>query len=65
MSYWKLTPVVPLRLGLLDMTVRVRIAYGAIAATYLATILSILFGCHPMHKNWQINPDPGSIEHLQ
>lgn len=42
------------------MRVRIHIAYGMIAATYIVTICSILFGCHPMHKNWQIYPDPGS-----
>ena len=42
------------------MRVRIHIAYGLIAATYIATLCSILFGCHPMHKNWQIYPDPGS-----
>ncbi|KAJ5141562.1 hypothetical protein N7526_002557 [Penicillium atrosanguineum] len=25
-----------------------------------ATLFSILFGCHPMHKNWQIYPNPGN-----
>jgi hypothetical protein len=42
------------------MRARINIAYGLIATTYIATICSILFGCHPMHKNWQIYPDPGS-----
>lgn len=42
------------------MRVRIHIAYGLIATTYIATLCSILFGCHPMHKNWQIYPDPGS-----
>ena len=41
---------------------RIRIQVGAIllAATFLATFLSILFGCYPVKKHWQINPDPGS-----
>jgi len=42
------------------MKIRVRIGYAVVAATYLATELSILFGCHPFHENWQIYPDPGS-----
>ncbi|CAG8016287.1 unnamed protein product [Penicillium salamii] len=46
--------------GLINMRARIHIAFGFIAATYIATICSILFGCHPMHKNWQINPDPGN-----
>ncbi|PYH94076.1 hypothetical protein BO71DRAFT_380321 [Aspergillus ellipticus CBS 707.79] len=46
--------------GLVNMHIRIQIAYLAIGATYLATILSILLGCHPLHKNWQIYPDPGN-----
>lgn len=46
--------------GLFNMRVRIHVAYGLIAATYIATICSILFGCRPLHKNWQIYPDPGS-----
>jgi hypothetical protein len=42
------------------MKIRVQIAYALIAATYIAVICSILFGCHPMQKNWQIYPDPGN-----
>lgn len=48
------------RAGLINMRIRVRIAYVFIGVTYIATICSILFGCHPMHKNWQIYPNPGS-----
>lgn len=39
---------------------RVRIAYVLLAVTYLATGLTIVLSCQPMHKFWQINPDPGS-----
>ena len=41
---------------------RIRIQVGAVllAVTFLATFLSILFGCYPVKKHWQINPDPGS-----
>lgn len=41
---------------------RIRIQIGAVllAVTFLATFLSILFGCYPIEKHWQINPDPGS-----
>ncbi|KAE8379390.1 hypothetical protein BDV26DRAFT_170520 [Aspergillus bertholletiae] len=46
--------------GLVNMHRRVQIAYIFIAATYVVVICSILFGCHPMHKNWQIYPDPGN-----
>lgn len=39
---------------------RVRIAYVLLGVTYLAAGLSIVLGCQPIHKYWQINPDPGS-----
>lgn len=42
------------------MRLRLRLAYVFIGVTYIAIICSILFGCHPMHKNWQIYPNPGS-----
>ncbi|OJJ69897.1 hypothetical protein ASPBRDRAFT_45193 [Aspergillus brasiliensis CBS 101740] len=46
--------------GLINMHIRIRIAYIAIAVTYIAVILSILVGCHPIQKNWQIYPNPGN-----
>ncbi|KAL2819976.1 hypothetical protein BJX63DRAFT_418544 [Aspergillus granulosus] len=46
--------------GLINMKIRVQIAYALIGATYIAVICSILFGCHPIQKNWQIYPDPGN-----
>ncbi|KAJ5612088.1 hypothetical protein N7510_005282 [Penicillium lagena] len=49
-----------LTMGLANMRTRIHVAFGLIAVTYLATICSILFGCHPIHKNWQINPNPGN-----
>lgn len=45
--------------GLMNMKLRIRLAYVFIGVTYVAVICSILFGCHPMHKNWQIYPNPG------
>ncbi|KAL2007602.1 hypothetical protein VTN00DRAFT_9040 [Thermoascus crustaceus] len=54
-SYSRLTD------GLRHMQTRIRIAYAMIAVTYIATISSILLGCQPMRKNWQINPDPGNL----
>ncbi|EPS28373.1 hypothetical protein POX_f07459 [Penicillium oxalicum] len=47
--------------GLVNMRIRILIAYALIGTTYIATLCSILFGCHPMHKNWQIYPDPGNF----
>ena len=46
------------------MRIRIHIAYVLIAVTYIATICSILFGCHPIDKNWQIYPDPGSASYV-
>ncbi|KAI2715131.1 hypothetical protein CBS147332_4785 [Penicillium roqueforti] len=46
--------------GLVNMRIRIHIAYVLIAITYIATVCSILFGCHPMDKNWQIYPNPGN-----
>ncbi|RAH70211.1 uncharacterized protein BO66DRAFT_392013 [Aspergillus aculeatinus CBS 121060] len=48
------------RAGLYNMARRIRLAYVFIAGTYLAVILSILLGCRPLHRNWQIHPDPGN-----
>ncbi|RDW68661.1 hypothetical protein BP5796_09318 [Coleophoma crateriformis] len=46
--------------GIHHLELRVTIAYGLIASTYIATEASILFGCSKFHKNWQIYPDPGN-----
>lgn len=46
------------------MRIRIHIAYGLIAVTYIATICSIIFGCHPIQKNWQIYPNPGSASSI-
>ncbi|KAF3920374.1 hypothetical protein ABW20_dc0102364 [Dactylellina cionopaga] len=46
--------------GLGQQTMKIRIGAAFLITTYMATILSIHLGCHPYHKNWQINPDPGN-----
>ncbi|KAF9701158.1 hypothetical protein EKO04_000556 [Ascochyta lentis] len=46
--------------GLHHLEMRVKIGYALIGATYIATELSILLGCQPFRKNWQIYPDPGN-----
>jgi hypothetical protein len=48
------------RVGLNHLAVRIRIGYVLLGVTYAAVALSIIFGCRPIHKYWQINPDPGS-----
>jgi len=47
------------RLG--DLNTRVLIAYWVIGISYAAVALSIVLGCQPMSKNWQINPYPGNL----
>jgi hypothetical protein len=44
---------------------RINIGFVLIAATWVAVLLSILLGCYPLEKNWQIYPDPGSESHPQ
>ncbi len=39
---------------------RIYAGFVIITATWIAVILSILLGCRPLSKNWQIYPDPGS-----
>ncbi|OAA65565.1 hypothetical protein SPI_02352 [Niveomyces insectorum RCEF 264] len=40
---------------------RIYVGFGMIVTTWLAVLLSILLGCRPMSKNWQIYPDPGNF----
>lgn len=42
------------------MKLRIRIGYGLIISTYIATMLTINVACHPFERNWQIYPDPGN-----
>lgn len=51
--------LIEVRTGLQHLPTRVRVAYGLLGATYLAAALTIVLGCQPMPKYWQINPDPG------
>ena len=50
--------------GLDNYRPRIFIGFGLIVVTWLVVLFSILFGCHPMEKNWQIYPDPGSTSTL-
>jgi hypothetical protein len=42
------------------MDVRIKITWGLLASTFIACVCVIVFQCRPFHKNWQINPNPGS-----
>jgi hypothetical protein len=50
--------------GVATANKRIIAGYVILAVTYAACALSINLGCHPFHKNWQINPNPGSKLHL-
>ncbi|KAH6972673.1 hypothetical protein EDB80DRAFT_535839, partial [Ilyonectria destructans] len=39
---------------------RVYTGFALISTTWVVVLLSILLGCQPLHKSWQINPDPGN-----
>ncbi|KAL2128958.1 hypothetical protein VTI74DRAFT_8412 [Chaetomium olivicolor] len=39
---------------------RVYAGFLLLGATWLAVFLSIILGCRPFHKNWQIYPNPGN-----
>ncbi|PKS11696.1 hypothetical protein jhhlp_001684 [Lomentospora prolificans] len=56
-----LTFYVRLTAGLQGYRIRLIIGFVLVAATYIAVVLSILFGCTPMKKNWQIYPAPGNL----
>ncbi|KAL8895330.1 MAG: hypothetical protein Q9192_003707 [Flavoplaca navasiana] len=50
-----------LTIGVNNMKIRIRIGAVLLAVTYVATILAILLGCRPFHRQWQIYPDPGNL----
>ncbi|KAK3389147.1 hypothetical protein B0H63DRAFT_94846 [Podospora didyma] len=45
----------------LEYRTRIYTGFGLIMSTWLAVLLSILLGCVPLQKNWQIYPDPGNF----
>ncbi|KAL8388025.1 hypothetical protein RB595_009506 [Gaeumannomyces hyphopodioides] len=47
--------------GLAHFKIRVYVGFGLIFATWLVVFLSIMLGCMPFEKNWQIFPDPGNL----
>ncbi|KAM4054801.1 putative short-chain dehydrogenase reductase sdr protein [Hirsutella rhossiliensis] len=42
------------------MTLKVNLGFVLVGSTYVAVFATILFGCWPISKHWQINPDPGN-----
>ncbi|KAL8663695.1 MAG: hypothetical protein Q9202_003641 [Teloschistes flavicans] len=47
--------------GVHNMRIRIRIGAVMLIVTFLGTFLTILLGCQPIHRHWQINPDPGNF----
>ncbi|KAI4110389.1 MAG: hypothetical protein LQ345_007004 [Seirophora villosa] len=47
--------------GVNNMRIRIRIGAVLLAVTFLATFLTILLGCYPIARHWQVNPDPGNF----
>ncbi|PHH61181.1 hypothetical protein CDD81_704 [Ophiocordyceps australis] len=45
------------------MNLRVNIGLALCAVAYAVLMLTIIFGCWPFEKHWQINPDPGNSCH--
>ncbi|KAB5545543.1 hypothetical protein GE09DRAFT_1243211 [Coniochaeta sp. 2T2.1] len=45
--------------GVDRMALKINVGFVFVGATYVAGMLSILFGCFPIEKNWQIFPNPG------
>lgn len=46
--------------GVGRMAAKIRVGFAFVGVTFLATFLTIVFGCYPVEKHWQIYPDPGS-----
>ncbi|KAF1837104.1 hypothetical protein BDW02DRAFT_577369 [Decorospora gaudefroyi] len=46
--------------GIHRMDVRIKLAWALNGITYLAAVCMILFKCWPLHRQWQIYPDPGN-----
>ncbi|ELR07746.1 hypothetical protein VC83_02962 [Pseudogymnoascus destructans] len=41
--------------------IRIWVGFGIVLSTFLASIITIYAACRPLHKYWQINPDPGNV----
>ncbi|KAK1965736.1 hypothetical protein LY78DRAFT_609872 [Colletotrichum sublineola] len=46
--------------GMHNYRKRIICGFVIIGVTWLVVFFSIIFGCYPMEKNWQIYPDPGN-----
>ncbi|RMY87211.1 hypothetical protein D0861_05515 [Hortaea werneckii] len=41
-----------------DYEIRIYIGYGWVMISYVVVIFNLFLGCRPLHRYWQINPDP-------
>lgn len=39
---------------------RINAGFGLLAVTWVGVVLTLVLSCRPIHKYWQIHPDPGS-----
>ncbi|KAI6869891.1 hypothetical protein KC343_g8097 [Hortaea werneckii] len=46
-----------------DYEIRIYIGYGWVMISYIIVIFNLFLGCRPLHRYWQINPDPGNVCH--
>ena len=46
--------------GVDRMSLKINVGFILVGVTFLGTFFTILFGCYPVEKHWQIFPDPGS-----
>lgn len=47
--------------GLKRYHFRIYLGFVLIVASWIILICTVMLTCRPFHKNWQINPDPGSM----
>lgn len=48
-----------MRNGLKRVDVRIKVAWFLNGTSYIAAVCMIVFKCWPLHRQWQIYPDPG------
>ncbi|KAH7136238.1 hypothetical protein EDB81DRAFT_761931 [Dactylonectria macrodidyma] len=49
--------------GIGEYRLVILVGYAFLFLTYIGCMASIFFSCWPLHKLWQINPDPGNTCH--
>ncbi|KAI2627578.1 hypothetical protein GGR54DRAFT_652420 [Hypoxylon sp. NC1633] len=41
--------------------IRIYIGFGLLLASFIVILMNLFLGCRPLHRYWQINPDPGNV----